>query len=388
MYIIIHDYGGYAFSLQLAETLAQNGHKTLYLHGGQMQIVQRSKSSSKVSTLDIQGMPLQKSFPKYSLVKRRQQEIYYGRWLVAEAQKFKPDVIISANAPLDTQNLLLAFALKEGKTFIHWWQDVVGLATKNILMNKNRLLGWLVGEYYMGMERAQLYRSQRVIAIAEEFRPLYRLWGLDERKFRVLPNWAPLEEIFVLPKDNSWARKHGLHEKFVFLYSGVLALKHNPATFTLLADHFRNDPNVIVVVISQGPGADWLAENPRPNLLLFPFQPYEDYPSVLATANVLVAGIEGHAGAYSVPSKVLTYLCAGRPILLLSPPENQAARLVCEQCTGLVASPADIDTFFAHAEFLHQHPYDCSQFGMNARLYAENAFDIQRICAQFLEYIS
>jgi hypothetical protein len=103
---------------------------------------------------------------------------------------------------------------------------------------------------------------------------------------------------------------------------------------------------------------------------------------------VLVAAIEEHAGAYSVPSKSLTYLCAARPVLLVSPLENQAARLVREQRAGLVASPADIETFLTQAEFLRQHTDECRQFGLNARRYAENTFDIQRIRAQFLQYIS
>ena len=42
------------------------------------------------------------------------------------------------------------------------------------------------------------------------------------------------------------------------------------------------------------------------------------------------------AGAFSVPSKTLTYLCAARPILAAVPPQNAAAHLVTSRAGALV----------------------------------------------------
>ena len=49
------------------------------------------------------------------------------------------------------------------------------------------------------------------------------------------------------------------------------------------------------------------------------FQPFEVLPDVLGSADVLVAILEPDAGVFSVPSKVLSYFCAGRPVLLAVP---------------------------------------------------------------------
>ena len=56
--------------------------------------------------------------------------------------------------------------------------------------------------------------------------------------------------------------------------------------------------------------------------MLLPYQPFGRLSEVLASADVLVALLESDAGAYSVPSKVLTYLAAGRPILGAIPAEK------------------------------------------------------------------
>jgi glycosyltransferase involved in cell wall biosynthesis len=75
-------------------------------------------------------------------------------------------------------------------------------------------------------------------------------------------------------------------------------------------------------------------------LLLRPFQPYERLSEVLASGDVLVVLLEQEAGAFSVPSKTLSYLCAGRPVLGLMPAENLAAELVTS-VGGHVAAPQE-----------------------------------------------
>ena len=78
------------------------------------------------------------------------------------------------------------------------------------------------------------------------------------------------------------------------------------------------------------------------NLVVRPWVSFAELPGVLADADVLVAMIEADAGTYSVPSKVLTYLAAGRPILAAIPPGNLAARLLDREQAGLTRAPRRI----------------------------------------------
>ena len=55
---------------------------------------------------------------------------------------------------------------------------------------------------------------------------------------------------------------------------------------------------------------------------------------MLASATVLIGILEEDAGVFSVPSKVLSYLCAGRPIVLCAPAENLASRTLLEAEAG------------------------------------------------------
>ena len=145
-----------------------------------------------------------------------------------------------------------------------------------------------------------------------------------------------------MTQDGAWARKAGLDGSFVFLYTGTLALKHNPGLLADLAGRMQgrtvDGRPVRVVVQSQGPGADFLREQAAARgleaLVVRGFGPFSEIPAAMAAADVLVAVLEPDASAYSVPSKVLAYLCAGRPVLLAVPPGNLAARIVARESAG------------------------------------------------------
>ena len=164
-------------------------------------------------------------------------------------------------------------------------------------------------------------------------------------------------------------------------------MKHNPELLVRLARRFRDDPDVRLVVVSEGLGAEWLrerkAEEDLDNLRILGFQPFERFPDVLASADVLVALLEPDAGVFSVPSKVLSYLCAARPVLLAVPPENLAARIVTEHEAGFVTPPDDAGGFVAAAETLLTDAALRETLGRNARAYAERTFAIERIADAF-----
>jgi glycosyltransferase involved in cell wall biosynthesis len=210
---------------------------------------------------------------------------------------------------------------------------------------------------------------------------------VDPAKVSVVPNWALIEEIPVLPKDNPWSRRHGLHDKFVYLYSGTIGMKHNPAMLLELARRHSDDPKVRVVIVSEGIGAEWLRKEAAgenlTNLVILPYQPFRDLPEVLAAGDVLVGILEEEAGTFSVPSKTLSYLCAGRPLLLAMPLDNLAARITRDHKAGLTVAPGDLDGFLAAAGRLRDSESLRTELAHNARAYAEDTFPIEKTAAIF-----
>ena len=108
-------------------------------------------------------------------------------------------------------------------------------------------------------------------------------------------------------------------------------------------------------------------------------------PAVFAATDVLAAVLEPEAGVFSVPSKVLAYLCGGRPLLTAMPPENLASRIVAGHGAGVVLAPDDDQGFAAAGRALLDDPARRSAMAAAARAYAEHAFDIDRITDEIEE---
>jgi glycosyltransferase involved in cell wall biosynthesis len=333
-----------------------------------------------------QGVRLPSVIDKSSLVKRYIQENHYGALAADAVRQFAPHVVISGNTPLDSQAIIQKHCKLMGVPFIYWVQDLVGIGTHKVMSRRLPVAGPLIGKHYVNLERRLLAESSHVVLIAEDFRPF--LPDKNAPNISVIENWAPLEEMPLRPRVNAWAKRNGLDKSLNLIYSGTLGMKHNPDLLLQLALHFRNStPRVNVVVITGGAGGGWLKEKKQElgvdNLILMPFQPYEEVPDVLASADVLLSILDESAGVFSVPSKVLSYACAGRPMLLAVPPENLAAKIVTRNGMGVVVSPSDLQGFITAGKQLLNNPARREQFGCNARAYAERNFDIQAITDRF-----
>jgi len=391
--ILVNDHAGHPFQVQLSRWLARQGHEVLHTYSSALQTprgaLQRQPTDS--SRFSVEGISIGREFNRYGLLSRWRQEQRLGDVLVRRAADFQPDVIISANTPLGAQRKLADYANKQHRPFIFWLQDVLGFGMRRALRAKLPGVGDLIGHYFEGFERRIWRDSDHVITITEDFVPVVERAGVDSSRVTTIHNWAPLDEMPLKERDNDWSRRHGLNGKFCFLYAGTLGLKHNPALLVALAEAFRAREDVRIVVTSEGQGADYLQKEKNArgldNLLLLGFQPFEQMPDVLASCDILIALLEPDAGLFAVPSKVLTYLCAQRPLLLAVPPENLAARIVSEIEAGTVVPPGDPAAFVAAAHDLMDNQNQRRQSAANGRAYAETAFDIDTIGRRFEQII-
>ncbi len=388
--IIVHDYCGHPFPVQLSRELARKGYTVTHLYCDSNPTTPRGRlthAEGDPKSLSIVPVTLPQDVEKSAFANRWRLERLYGERLVKAVAQAQPEMVISANTPLDAQDCLLAYCRRAGVPFVYWVQDVISEAAYRILSRKIPGIGQLVGWYYRHKEKRLFRKSDYLVGITEDFGPFFRNAGVPEGRVTTIPNWAPLDEIVPTAKDNPWSRRFGLQDKFVFLYSGTLGFKHNPRMLLALARQMANHPEVRVVVNSQGDAAEWLKQQKEQmdldSLLVNPYQPYEEISNVLGTADVLVANLEPDAGIFSVPSKVLAYHCAGRPMLIAVPEENLAAKIVTDPGSGLVGNPSDTNLFCRNAESLYRDHQTRAAMGRKAQAYAMDNFDIGKIADRF-----
>ena len=388
--ISITDYSGHPFQVQLSRELARRGHDVLHLHFADFLTPkgQLTVAPDDPSTLTIEAVSLGQPFAKNSYIKRFFQEIEIGRRIARRVAAFEPDVAMGCNLPLDALSQVVKASRARNLPFVFWQQDIYSEAIGRILTKRLGFVGRLLGIYYKRVERRALHASSAIVVIADDFiSALIHDFGVPADKAHVIENWAPLDDLPPRPKDNSWARSQGLENSQVVLYTGTLGLKHDARKLLAVAEVLRPLSNALLVVISEGLSADWLAgESKRrglPNLRVLPFQPFEAYPDVLASADVVIAILESDAGVFSVPSKVLSYLCAERAIVLSAPKRNLAFRIIAKSGAGLSVAPDDIEGFTTSIRKLLGDASARREAAHNGRRYAEQNFAIGPIASRF-----
>jgi glycosyltransferase involved in cell wall biosynthesis len=337
-------------------------------------------------TLRIEGLDIGEPFEKYAFGRRIRHERRYGRLVVEASKAFSPDVFVSSNVPLLTLAVRERWSRAANIPWVFWLQDIQSIAIADQARRRIPVAGHLAGMAFEHLEGRLLRSAHAVVAITDDFLPPLAAWNVPRERCTVIENWAPLDELGSHPRANRWAEAHDLVGRSVFLYGGTLGLKHNPSLLLALAEHLEaRGHDAVVVVASDGLGADWLREHgsQQANLRVIGFQPFSDVPQMQASADVLLSILEPEAATFSVPSKVLNYLAVGRAVLAAIPAENRAARLINEIEAGLTVEPDDEHGFLAAADRLIDDPATRERFGHNARAYALDAFDITPIADRF-----
>ena len=384
MRILIHDFAGHPFQVQLSRQLAGRGHFVTHVYAAGLPGPKGRLSTvaSDPVWLSIRGIQLGSQFKKYSAQRRFITQRKYARDLKKVIRQTKPDVVLSGNTPIDIQAELLFYCRKNRVGFIHWIQDIYCQALKYFLDRRVPLLAGPIASMFEVLERLVASKSDHTVVIAPEFRDLLRRWNVPKSRISVIENWAAIEEIPPRPRENNWSRSQELGALPVMLYSGTLGMKHRPELLYKLAEQLQQE--CTVVVITDGIGRDYLHRMPPlQNLRIFHFQAYEKLPEVLASADVLLATLEADAGKFAVPSKILTYLCAGRPILLAGPQENLSASIIKRSEGGLVVDPNNLAAWVGAARNLIHDVNLRAHYGNKARSYAEKTFNPVRITDTF-----
>ncbi|GAA4672643.1 glycosyltransferase family 4 protein [Nocardioides nanhaiensis] len=340
MRILVHDYSGHPFQVELSRELARRGHQVVHSYcaayvSGKGHLTAEPGETLRFETLG--SRPVEKD----RFAARLLAELRGGVELARHVRAERPDVALLSNVQIPTLFVFAALMVFGRVPWVLWHQDVYSIAVKSFAGAKlGRAFRAVAAGFTVG-ERFSARRAAAVVAIADSFVPVHEAWG-TAHKTTVIPNWAPLDEIVPVERKNDWAVEHELDDELTLLYSGTLGLKHNPALLVGLAREVIDAGRPVrLVVVNEGPAVEVLrAEAARLDVptTLLPFQPYEQLPEVLGSGDLLVVLLEQDAGAFSVPSKTLSYLCAGRPVLGLMPAENLASQLVGE-AGGLVLPP-------------------------------------------------
>ena len=257
------------------------------------------------------------------------------------------DVLYGSSTP-PTQGMLcgkvakkLSRKNKKKVPFVYNLQDIFPDSLVNTGMIKKGSLIWKIGRK---VEDYTYRNADKIIVISEGFKKNIMEKGVPEKKIVVIPNWADTDGIYPIDReDNVLFDRYGLdQDKFYIAYSGNVGYTQNMDLLLDTAKEIENEfCDVRFVIIGEGAAkADIekrLREESIDNVILLPFQPYEDIAHVFSLGDVGLIISKSGVGSNSVPSKTWGYMAAEKPILASFDSESELATLIETVGCGMVA---------------------------------------------------
>jgi colanic acid biosynthesis glycosyl transferase WcaI len=192
-------------------------------------------------------------------------------------------------------------------------------------------------------ERFVYRKGRKIIVIAPRMRQRLLGKGVPSNKVEVVPNFVDIDDLSPLPKDNSFSRQYGIHEKFVISYAGNLGPAQGLESFIEAAVLLRGEPGIHFMMMGDGnlkeSLREWVAKLGLGNFTFLPYQPYSMMPRIYAASDVCLVPQAIETGCDAVPSKVYRIMACARPVLAITDPESDLAHLIKDAGCGAAVLP-------------------------------------------------
>lgn len=251
----------------------------------------------------------------------------------------RPDVVLCMTDPPVIADVALVLAKRFRAPLVVVTQDVfpeVAVALKRL---DNRALVFALRL----ATRVYLQRADRVVAIGERMRERLEGKGADGDRIVVIPNWVDVQELEPRPRDNAWAREHGLDDKFVVMHSGNIGHAQDLDSLIRAATFLRDLANLRIVLIGGGARREELKALARllevDNVVFMGYQARESLADSLSSADIHVVGLARGLVGYVVPSRLYGVLAVGRPVIAAAEDSSETANVVRGADCGVVVPP-------------------------------------------------
>ncbi len=234
----------------------------------------------------------------------------------------------------------------------------------------------LVNNLLDRVNRFLVRRAARVVALGDTMASrLIHGKGAEAAKMTVIHNWADTTAIVPSPKDNPFAREHGLHDRFVVLHAGNIGLSQNLDMVIDAAATLKSRRDIVFLFIGDGNRRPALEASARARGLdqvkFLPFQPRDQLRWTYASSDVCLVSLKPGLAGYIVPSKLYPILAAGRPYIAAVEPLSEVAAVTERHRCGVLVEAGDAAGLAAAIVRLADAPHERESMGARARVAAE-----------------
>ena len=306
----------------------------------------------------------------------------------------KPDVVVALTDPPIVGLAALLAAGRHRARFVFLCQDIFPEVAVLLEDFQNDSVNCALER----VNRFLVRRADAIVALGDTMkRRLVEGKGANPERVTVIHNWADCAALVPGPKDNPFARAHGLRDRFVVMHAGNLGLSQNLDIVLDAAERLVAHDGIRFVFVGDGARRAALETRSRErglsNVAFIPYQPREDMPKSYASADLFIVSLKPGLAGYIVPSKLYSILAAGRPYVAAVEDASEVVSITRQYQCGMIVAPGDADALAARILEMYRDSPLTAEYGQRARE-AGLSFDrprqvaayaslLRRVCAGF-----
>ena len=289
----------------------------------------------------------------------------------------RPDVLLVVSPPLGLATTAILLSRLWRVPYVFDVEDLQPDSASDLGM----LPKWAVKLLYK-VENAAYRHARLVTTLTQSMRQKIVDKGFSEDQVELFEPRMDDSLIDLPPEEgNAFRRRYDLGDKFLATYSGNMGVKQGLDVILDAAALSRADDSMLFLCVGNGADCERVkrraAELDLPNVRFLPLLDEKDFRGLLAASNVCLVTQQHSVSEIAFPSKIVTYLAAGRPIVASVNPECEVARITRESGAGSVVEAENSLALFEAVRGLRNA--DLRKAGENARAYACMRWSAERV---------
>jgi colanic acid biosynthesis glycosyl transferase WcaI len=292
----------------------------------------------------------------------------------------KPDLIFAVSPPLGLGLAASTLSRLWNVPYIFDVEDLQPDAAVELgMMSRGRVTDFLYNVEWRAYTAAAL-----ISTLTEGMRQRIVEKGIDAAKVVLFPPRADgsLYTLRERTDGSAFREKYGLRGKFILSHSGNMGVKQGLEVIIEAAERSRERDDIRYLFIGDGAMRTQLEAEARTrnlgNVRFLPLLETDEFVEMLAATDIALITQQRIVSDILFPSKTVTLLSAGCPVIASVNSGSEVARAVVRSGAGLVVEPESGDALWNAISELTRSPETLARMSHLARQFAIDSWDERR----------